>query len=87
MEIRPISERLRKMLHPPVEEESDLIVVGAHILRQVDPLPHLKAHQAACDGNYVTNFLAIKNHFLKRNFVNKSRVTCKDDSSQQVKIG
>ena len=25
-------------------------MIGAHILRSVDPLPHLKAHQAACDG-------------------------------------
>lgn len=52
LEIRPIPERLRQMLRPPVAEDNDeIVMIGAHILRAVDPLPHLKAHQAACDGN------------------------------------
>lgn len=42
------------MLHPPVEEaENDFVMVGAHILRAVDPLPRFRAHQAECDGNYL----------------------------------
>lgn len=50
MEIRPIPSRLRQMLRPPAEEDNEIIMVGAHILRVVDPLPHLKAHQSSCDG-------------------------------------
>lgn len=51
LEIRPISSRLRKMLQPPVEDaENDFVMVGAHILRAVDPLPRFRAHQAECDG-------------------------------------
>lgn len=51
MEIRPIPPRLRQMLHPPSEEDNEIIMVGAHILRAVDPLPHLKAHQRSCDAD------------------------------------
>lgn len=60
MEIRPISERLRQILQPPIEEESDLIMIGAHILRHVDPLPGFKAHQAACDGNHFPYYCKLK---------------------------
>lgn len=49
MEIKPISPRLRQMLRRPADDDdNDFIMVGAHILRPVDPLPHLRAHQAGC---------------------------------------
>lgn len=50
MEIRPIPPRLRQMLHPASADYNEIIMVGAHILRVVDPFPHLKAHQTSCDG-------------------------------------
>lgn len=51
-EIRPVPDRLRKMLHLPAAEEEDIVMVGAHILRLVDPLPDFLEH-AACGGNAV----------------------------------
>ena len=50
MEIKPIPPRLRQMINSPPESDSEIIMVGAHIVRSVDPFPHLKAHQASCDG-------------------------------------
>ena len=50
MEIKPIPSRLRQMLRSPPDETDEIIMIGAHIVRAVDPLPHLKAHQTSCDG-------------------------------------
>ena len=51
MEIKPIPSRLRQMLRfPPDEKDDEIIMIGAHIIRSVDPFPHLKAHQASCEG-------------------------------------
>ena len=51
MEIKPIPMRLRQMLNsPPDETDNEIIMIGAHIIRAVDPLPHLKAHQESCEG-------------------------------------
>jgi hypothetical protein len=52
MEIKPIPSRLRQMLHSPPETDNEIIMIGAHIVRAVDPFPHLKAHQESCDGDY-----------------------------------
>jgi hypothetical protein len=50
MEIKPIPSRLRQMLHSPPETENEIIMIGAHIVRAVDPFPHLKAQfKASCD--------------------------------------
>ena len=51
MEIKPIPSRLRQLIHsPPDEKDDEIILIGAHIVRSVDPFPHLKAHQASCEG-------------------------------------
>ena len=50
MEIKPIPSRLRQMLRSAPETDDEIIMIGAHIVRAVDPFPHLKAHQASCDG-------------------------------------
>ena len=59
MEIRPIPSRLRQLLRKPADDtdsnSDDIIMVGAHILHFVDPFPHLKAHQAACEGTVKDN--------------------------------
>jgi hypothetical protein len=55
MEIKPILFQLclRQMLHAPPETENEIIMIGAHIVRAVDPFPHLKAQiKASCDGNH-----------------------------------
>jgi hypothetical protein len=45
MEIKPILFQLclRQMLHSPPETDNEIIMIGAHIVRVVDPFPHLKA--------------------------------------------
>ena len=48
-EIRPLTTRLRDILHPTPQVETDIMGIGAHILRFVDPLPGFEAH-ASCGG-------------------------------------
>ena len=55
-EIRPLTPRLRNLLHPKPEVEEGIVVIGAHILRLVDPaLAAFKAH-ASCGGTGGTYF-------------------------------
>lgn len=50
MEIRPVPSRFRQMLSLPPDNEDETIIIGAHIVRPIDPLPHFQAHQASCEG-------------------------------------
>ncbi len=52
IEIKPIPSRLRQMLNSPPETDNEIIMIGAHIVRAVDPFPHPKAHQEICDGRW-----------------------------------
>lgn len=38
------------MLAPPVQGDDGSILIGAHIIRPVDPISKLRAHAEACDG-------------------------------------
>ncbi len=74
-EIRPLSQRIRQMLHPAAdsvrkngptkkskveEEDEEFVMIGAHILRAVDPPVGLR-ERASCAGN---NRLNIKQFFI-----------------------
>ncbi|KAI9556544.1 hypothetical protein GHT06_016334 [Daphnia sinensis] len=49
LEIRPVPSRLRQMLHLPHDNEDETIMIGAHIVRPIDPLPPFQAHLASCE--------------------------------------
>ena len=53
MEILPIPLRLRQMLRSTSEIDEDNSLVGAHILRSVDPYSRLRAHQVELESNYI----------------------------------
>ena len=52
MEILPIPLRLLQMLRWTPEKDKDNSLVGAHILRSVDPYWRLRAHQVELESNY-----------------------------------